>query len=178
MRTRVLLPTLIALSAVTALGNTAGSVEFTATTKPAKGKYAPRHVLAVWVTNSEGQFVRTLELYGRKRTKYLKTWAEQSKNNQVDAVTGATLKTHRVLTVAWDCRDTNGKPVPDGEYQIHMEFTDQNGQGPVTPPGHIKFTKGPQKASSTPGDLPFITQIELKYVPSKAAATLGIPKAE
>ena len=179
MRTRFLLPTLIALcAAATALGNTAGSVEFTATTTSAKGKYAPQHVLAVWVTNSKGQFVKTLELYGRKRMKYLKTWAEQSKKNQVDAVTGATLKTNRTHTVTWDCRDTKGALVPDGEYQIHVELTDKNGQGPVTPRGHIKFVKGPQETSSTPKDLPFLTKMELNYVPSEAAPTSAIPKEE
>jgi hypothetical protein len=179
MRIRLLLPTLMALSAVaTALGNTAGSVEFTATTKSAKGKYAPRHVLAVWVTNSKGQFVKTLELYGRKRMKYLKRWAEQSRNNQVDAVTGATAKTHRAHTVTWDCRDTKGALVPDGEYQIHVELTENDRQGPVTPPGHIKFAKGPREISSTPKDLPFLTTIKLKYVPSEAVPTSATPKEE
>jgi len=164
MRTHFLLSTFIALSAAAiALGDTAGSVEFTATTKSAKGKYAPRHVVAIWVTDSKGGFVKTLEVRGRKMKKHLRTWTAQSKNSEVDAITGATLKTHLAHTVTWDCRDIRGALLPDGEYQIHVELTDKNGQGPVTPPGHIEFTKGPQEISSTPKDLPFLTKIRLKY---------------
>ncbi len=156
-------------AAATVLGATDGSVEFTATTKPTTGDYAPRHVMAIWVTDSKGACVRTLEVYGQKYSKHLKTWARQSKASGVDAVTGATLKTHRTHTVTWDCRDAKGAPVPDGEYQVHVELTERNGQGPVTPPGHMTFTKGPQAATVTPKELPFLTQISLKYSPREAA---------
>jgi hypothetical protein len=154
-------------TATTVLGGTAGSVEFSVRTKPTKEKYAPRNVIAIWVTDSKGNFVKTLEVYGKKRKKYLKAWTKQSKKNEVDAVTGATLKKHKTHTVTWDCRDTKGNLMPDGDYQIHVEFTNKNGQGPTTPPGHIQFKKGSKSISLTPKKLPCFDKMTLKYTSHK-----------
>lgn len=153
---------LIAVS--TALGGeTNGSVEFTVTTKPTEGKYAPRHVFAVWVTDSEGNFVKTLKVLAKKRQKHLRTWAQYSQKNSVDAITGATQKIHSAHVVSWDCRDTEGNLMPDGEYQFYVEFADKNGQGPVTPPGHIQFKKGPKAISLKFEKLPYFDNMTLNY---------------
>ena len=48
-------------------GNTPGVVEFSVMTKPAGGKYAPRNVLAIWVADNEGNFVKTLDVQANKR---------------------------------------------------------------------------------------------------------------
>lgn len=166
MKWRVSIVMVLALSAVaTALGDTAGSVEFTVTTRPTRGAYAPRHVIAIWVTDGRGDFVKTLELCAQKRKRHLDAWARSSMNNAVDAVTGATLKAHRTHTVRWNCRDRKGNLMPDGAYQLHVEFTDTNGPGPVTPPRHIQFMKGPAAVSLTPGNLPFFEAMKLNYLP-------------
>ena len=157
-------------TATTVLGGTSGSVEFTVRTKPTKEKYAPHNVVAIWVTDSKGNFVKTLEIYGRKRKKYLISWTKQSKKNEVDAVTGATLKKHQTHTVAWDCRDNKGNLMPDGNYQLHVECTNKNGQGPTTPSGHIQFKKGSRAVSFTPKDLPYFDKMKLNYTPQKKSS--------
>ena len=144
-----------------------GPVKFSVETKRTKGKYAPKHVLAIWVTNAKGKFVRTLEVYGKKRRKYLKVWAKNSKKNTVDAITGATLKKHVPHNVVWDCRDARGKLVPDGAYHIHVEFTEVNGQGPVMPLRHVKFRKGAKPVSLKPKNTRNFVNIKLDYMPEK-----------
>ena len=145
-----------------------GPVKFSVETKRTKGKYAPKHVLAIWVTNAKGKHVRTLEVYGKKRMKYLKAWAKNSKNNTVDAITGATLKKHVPHNVVWDCRDAKGKLVPDGTYHIHVEFSEANGQGPMMALQHVTFQKGAKAISINPKDTPNFVKIKLDYTPEKA----------
>jgi hypothetical protein len=164
----------LALFAASAAGGeTAGSVEFSVTTRPTDGAYAPRHVIAIWVTDGKGAFVKTLELCARKQKRHLLSWARSSNQNEVDAVTGATIEAHRTHTVRWDCRDAGGNPVPDGEYQIQVEFTEKNGQGPATPPRHIRFSKGPKALSLTFEELPHFGKINLQYTPRDETPTPG-----
>jgi hypothetical protein len=146
--------------------STPGSVEFTVTTKTSGEKYAPRHVIAVWVTDSKGNFVRTLELRAREYVRHLRIWRKGSQGNTVDAITGASLRAHQSHKLVWDCKNAKGELVPDGEYRIHVEFTEKNGQGPVIPANHIRFTKGPKAVSLTPADLPQFVDMKLSYTPA------------
>ncbi len=49
--------------------STQGKGTLTFVTTATDGKYAPRHVLAVWVADSKGKFVKTLLVRARKRKK-------------------------------------------------------------------------------------------------------------
>lgn len=170
MKKMFLMPLLLSSFAVgSLLAATTGSVTFTVKTKPTKEKYAPRNVVAIWVTNAEGDFIKTLAVHAKKRKKYLKIWAKQSKKDITDAVTGATLKTDQLHTVKWDCCDVKGNPVADGDYEIHIEFTNGNKQGPVTPAGHIKFTKGAAATQVEPEKLPCFEMMKLDYTPNKGS---------
>jgi len=66
---------------------------------------------------------KTLKKRAANREQYLYTWRATSNQNVVDAVTGATLSSHETHRVTWDCRDTAGAVVPDGDYRIRVEFT-------------------------------------------------------
>ena len=169
MNTRLSTLTVIVLCSFSlmmcAMSNTAGSVEFTITTKPTTQRYAPQHVLAVWVTDTSGNFIKTLKIQGSREKYSLSTWMENSELNEVDAVATATLKTHQTHTITWDCRDTTGTVVNDGDYQIHVEFTEYNGQGPVTPADHIQFSKADESVSLTFDDLEYFYDIKLQYIP-------------
>jgi len=169
MNTRLLFLFLIVLFTLTpvmyAISNTAGSVEFTVTTKPTGEKYTPQHALAIWVTDSKGNFIKTLKIQGQKTKFFLSTWMTKAKPSEINAVTGATLKAHQIHTVTWDCRDALGNLMPDGKYQIHVEFTEKNGQGPVTPSDYIRFTKGTKPLSLTFDDLTYFYKMELHYTP-------------
>jgi len=150
----------------TLMAATEGSVSFTVKTIATDEKYKPFNVMAIWVTNSKGEFVKTLAYHADKRKKYLKVWKKQSDKNTTDAVTSATLSTHESRTVKWDCKDAKGNLVPDGEYEIHVEFSNANKAGPVTPDGYIKFTKGTKAVTLTPEKLPNFEGMKLEFTPA------------
>jgi hypothetical protein len=150
-----------------------GSAELTFTTTLFKGKYAPKHVLAVWATDSKGAFVKTVLLNAKSKKKYLKRWASESGKNYVDAVTSATLKKHGAVVARWDCRDAKGKVVPDGEYLLHVEMASGHKSAVTTPKTYIAFTKGPKAATARPKNLANMKALKLVYTPpggSKADA--------
>lgn len=96
------------------------------TTKTYFGRYAPSHVLAVWISNASGGFVKTLDEHGKGRASNLVTWRSASGGSTVDAVTGATLKSHGVVSANWNCTNAAGARVPAGAYQLHVEFAESN----------------------------------------------------
>ena len=169
MKFQIVFILLVLLSGTVVQGDSAkqGSVEFSVTTRASRGKYAPRHVLAIWVTDSKGKFVKTLALYARKRLKYLQAWSKQSGGNKADAITGATLRQHKAHVVTWDGCDASGKPMPDGEYCIRVEFSDHNKQGPLIPAGHIKFKKGSEPVSVDVNKLPCFDKMKVDYKPAE-----------
>ena len=126
----------------------------------------PKHVLAAWVTDAEGRFVRTLMRRGSRREGYLYSWGRSTARNTVDAVTGATVRSHRTHVVVWDGRDLAGSTVPDGSYAIRVEFTAAHEQGPLTPRDHIVFDKGPKEVNVRPADLAHFKNMSLTYRPT------------
>lgn len=110
------------------------TLTFTYTNLDNGGRYAPDNVNATWVTNSQGQFVRTLEEDGKRRQSHLTAWELSSGGNTVDAVTGATDSTFRTHHVSWNCLDVNRVPVPPGAYTMNVEFATDNNAGPSGPP--------------------------------------------
>ena len=139
------------------------------TTRTTGQNYAPKHVLAVWVADSQGRFVKTLRVMGDKKRGRLSAWRAVVANNAgavVDAVTGATERQHGTVSADWDCRDVRGKLVPDGWYQIMVEFSEGKARGPVTPPGHLRVQKGPEAYTASPKDLPYFAGLQVSYQPS------------
>ena len=115
------------------------------TTRPTpNGRYAPRNVVAVWVEDSNGNFVSTLMRFGSKRAKYLRAWNAVATDvsriaNMPNIIYGATRRTHGTLTALWDLKNVNGFEVADGSYTVRMELTDHksssasaNNEGLVT----------------------------------------------
>jgi len=121
-----------------------GVIELSFQTQAYKGKYSPRHVLAAWVVDAKDQHVRTLAIYGKKQAKRLGRWRKATGKKKPDAVTGATLRKHEPLTIIWDGTDKNGKPAPDGDYKIRLEYTETNRSGPAF---QVEVKKG-----GTPGE--------------------------
>lgn len=136
------------------------TVDFTTVTF--KGQYAPKNVGAVWITNDQDVFVKTLERWAVKRSKYLVKWKAVSGGNTVDAVTGATRSSHGPHSLTWDGTDVSGNLVPDGTYRVYMEFTEKNGAGPWT---SIEVVKGASPADITPADIAAFTGQHVTYTP-------------
>lgn len=140
----------------------AGELSVAFTTVSFGGKYAPDNVVAVWITDDNDVFVKTLGVWATKRIKYLATWIGASKANKVDAVTGATFMDHGPRAVGWDATGVDGKVVPDGVYRVHIEFTEQNSLGKVT---SVEFTKGPAPVDASPPDLPHFEDVHVTFTP-------------
>jgi hypothetical protein len=94
--------------------------------------YAPNNVGAIWVTDPQGGFVRTLAVWGPGYWTFAETWVKQSGGSRVDIVAGATRKNHRQPVEAdWDCRDKTGTRVAGGPYRLNVEFSEAEEQGPL-----------------------------------------------
>ena len=170
----------VALVALTALSTTSlfaqadGQVDFSVTTATYGGAYKPAHVLAIWVTDASGTFVKTLKRQAWGRRGYLTQWVANSEENAVDAITGATLTSHQAHNLVWDCTDVDGSLVPDGVYRIRVEFTEDNGTGKITPDTHIQFTKGPTATTVSPVDLPYFKSMSLDWTPAVVLPTYAL----
>ena len=127
---------------------------FKVTTTTMRGRYSPKHVLAIWVTDAQGKFVKTLAKHAFIRGRYLTGWNSAAAGNVVDAVTSATLNAHGTRTVTWNLTDVMKRPVPDGDYKLVLELTENDRTGVSTT---VPFSKGPTKAMITPPDAPSFT---------------------
>lgn len=93
------------------------------------GKYR-RPYVAVWIENADAKPVRFLTLWG-KQAKYHRDlrdfWVFTKRNTkQVDAVTGPT-RPAGAYTLEWDGNDDAGKPLPPGDYTVHIEVVREHG---------------------------------------------------
>jgi len=131
-------------------------------TSPTGGVYAPKHVVAIWVENAAGQFVKTLTAYAGVRASDLTNWETASGGNAVDAVSGATQVSHGAIYGNWNGTDSKGITVPDGSYRLCMELTDKNSTGNFS---FFLFTKGPTTETQKPADVPSFSSIVIKWVP-------------
>lgn len=119
------------------------STNFTVSTTTYSGHYAPRHVLAIWVENSSGTFVKTLVLNAAARKQYLTNWIKASAQNTTDASTGATLNAHSSHSVTWNLKDKSGTTVSNGSYKLCVEYTEDNATGKCS---RFDFTVGSSSA--------------------------------
>ncbi|MDD4970272.1 MAG: DUF2271 domain-containing protein [Paludibacter sp.] len=148
--------------------NTPGILNVTVTTSATTGaQYVPRNVLAIWVQNSSGAFVKTLLVYAQARISELTNWNASSGGNTVDAITGATQSSHAVRTCTWNGTNVSGVVVADGTYTLKMELTDKNATGNL---GTFTFVKGPAAQTQTPAAVPSFSAITIKWTPSVNSA--------
>jgi len=125
------------------------SIRVKVRTTPNGGRYAPRNIGAIWIENaSNGQFVRTLEVWASTRRRYLARWRASSGDNTVDAVTSATLSQHTTHDRTWMLDDQERCMFTAGSYKVRVEHTDYNGNGPLL---EVPFTMG-TPATITPAD--------------------------
>lgn len=127
-----------------------------------------RPYTAVWVEDAKGQSVKTIALWvqhdGHKWFKDIRRWwrkAGRDNPAMVDAISSATRPAGK-YRIGWDLSDDNGKPLPDGDYQLFIEVVREHGgrelirhkfslpgesfDSPLaatteTGPGHIRFTR-------------------------------------
>lgn len=127
------------------------SLSVTVTTSAPGGQFQPKNVGAIWVADSTGKFVKSLEVWANQRLNRLVAWNAATKSaglsgNKVDAITAATSSSHRTHNATWNCRDTKEQSVPDGSYRVYFEVADSNSGGPNY---FVTFSKGTQPAMAT-----------------------------
>lgn len=117
-------------------------------TTPAGGPYAPRNVVAVWVEDGGGNFVKTIGRWAGQRKQYLLQWTAKAGPNDADAVTSATRGDHlNFIQATWNLQNRQNVVVPDGTYTIRMELADSDGG--TTNEGTFTFVKGPNPQVQT-----------------------------
>jgi hypothetical protein len=162
------LSVIILLASITGLfAQTSGTLTVTATTSSAGGNFAPKNIVAMWIEDSQGNWVKTMLAYAATRKTHLNTWeaattAAGSPYNTVDAVTGATRSNHGTRTCTWNATDVNGNLLPDGDYTIWMELTDKNGTGNFS---SFTFTKDTIPLNLTPSNVPSFATISIIWEP-------------
>jgi hypothetical protein len=137
-------------------------LRFDVTTTSANGNYAPRNVGAIWVSDANDRFVKTLKVWANARRKHLNRWIAASGQNTTDAVTGATLSNHGARNATWDCSDVKHQPVPYGAYRMNVEFTERNGAGPTT---SIPFDRSPEAAPVSAADQGNFKGARIQWLP-------------
>lgn len=177
MRARTLVLATIAtltLGATAPPAGAAGSLTITYTTQPHGGPYAPRNIVAVWVTDAAGTFVKTIDRYAATRKSHLVAWTTAAGAADADAVSGATRTAHGQLTRTWDLTNRAGAEIPDGTYTVRLELADsnattagQNDQGTFT------FVKGPSPQTQSGLTSGGFTGVTLAYTPGAVSPTCG-----
>ena len=143
--------------------NTSGQLTVTATTLTTNGTYAPKNVVAMWIQDSSGKFVKTMLILGSARKAHLTNWVTATPvGNSIDAITGATQSSHGTRTCTWNATDALKKPVADGTYTVYMEMTESNTGTRV---GTFTFDKGPNAVTLTPVNLPNFININITWTP-------------
>jgi hypothetical protein len=152
---------------------TQGTLSVSTTTSSAGGNYAPRNIVAVWVTDTAGTFVKTLLAYAANRRTHLNTWeaattAAGSAFNITDAISGPTRTSHGTRTCSWNGRNFHQLDMPDGKYRIWFELTDKNSTGNYS---YYDFVKGPLPDIQAPTNVSSFSGISLAWQPSAVGYT-------
>ena len=169
---QLVLTIILSFTGIQIFAQTTGKLNVSVTTASTGGNYAPRNIVAIWIEDASGNFVKTLLANANTRITHLNTWetATSAKNtmyNRIDAITGATLSSHGTRTCTWNGTDYNKNLVIDGKYFVCMELTDKNATGNFS---KFAFTKGASN-SFTPSNVPSFSSINLLW---EASGTVDV----
>jgi len=147
---------------------TYGHLYISVSTSETGGNYAPRNIVAIWIENDNGEFIKTLMAYAQNRKTHLNIWQASTSTagvefNDVDAITGPTRNSHATRECLWNALDYNQNLMPDGVYHIWMELTDKNGTGNYS---SFSFNKGEEPEELTPDNVPSFSDISISWEPS------------
>lgn len=167
---------LVCLSANWVIAQTNGTLSVSVTTSSTGGNYAPRNIVAIWIEDNSGKFVKTLLAYANTRKTHLNTWEASTTTagsafNVTDAISGATQSNHATRNCQWNGKDYTGKLMADGDYKVRMELTDKNATGNIA---SFTFTKGPNAQNLTPANVPSFSSISINWTSSTTGINLEI----
>lgn len=157
---------ILAFSRTTTQAQTAGTLTFSVTTTEPAGNYYGDNVIALWVEDTSGTFVKTKIRYAGTRIQYLNKWITASSYNTTDAVTGPTRTSHGTLTFNWNASNVAGSLVADKYYRVYLQMSDANAAGQWT---YVQFEKGPNSVTLNPSNVGNFTNMQLVWTPTSAA---------
>jgi hypothetical protein len=144
------------------------------TTAPG-GFMAPMNKVAVWITTTNGIFVRTVGSWAHQIS-YLPVWMAAAGTADYDGNMGATRPNHStpspVIFENWDLKNKSGVVIPDGTYQIHFEVEDAGDKTYVD-----TFVKGSTPVTNTLAGTPYFKNISIVYLPLVVQNTLTVSSA-
>ena len=149
-----------------------GTLDFQVRTTTHNGEYAPENCFAVWICDENDNFIRTLVRKAWSYRQHLVKWNQMTGGNYQNSLpyplTGASYNSHVTTNVSWDLTDIDNQTLlPDGNYRVYVEFTENNSQGPTADGPWImyEFTKGPNAQSQFPADTQYFHDVELIFNP-------------
>ncbi len=145
----------------------AGTLQITATTTTKGGQYAPANVVAVWIEDSAGAFVKTIDRWSSVRTQYLLEWNAAAGVGDVDSVSGASRLDHATpLSFQWKLKGRDQQVIPDGTYTVRMESTESNSVNPnENNEATFTFEKGAAPQSQTGLSNGGFTNVSIEFTP-------------
>lgn len=165
------------LATLNSEAQTAGTFTFNINPVAHSGSYGSKYVVAIWIENSSGTFIKTkLERCSSKNLDHLATWTSKSASNVVDATTGATLTSYTPITVVWDGTNVSKAIVPDGIYKIWIELAWDNSKTTGKTVASYAFTKGTAAEKLDPVNSGLFTDISLNWVPVTTGADAVLQK--
>lgn len=174
----ILLGLILSQAAVHA--QTPGLLTFSFTSLPHTSYTASKHVMAIWIENAAGNFIKTrIRNVGNGTKDHLPAWAVKSggpANNALStlcnvsgASTGATLSAFSSHTITWDGTNAAGVMVPDGDYLVFIQETWNHGTA-GTATRSFSFTKGPTDVTLSPQADANFSNISLTWIAQNTSA--------
>jgi VCBS repeat-containing protein len=142
------------------------------------GNASKPNVVAVWVTKSDGTFVKTIHRYANTRKSSLSTWIGAAGSSDADAVMGPTRNNHfspSPMTVTWDLKDKSGVVVPDGNYLIKFECAEEVAGRKAH---SFTFVKDSVAGTRTNAGTTWFKNISIAYAPPGPANTAPVANAQ
>jgi hypothetical protein len=159
-------------------------------------RYAPKHVVAAWVTDSSNNLIQTvLNSTGPRKNRLVQWYAVTNSGANVKSVNGvssATINdyTNPTTTVTWNGKDISGNVVADGTYKFWLDFTecDNDAAHAGSLPANLKpepyreysFLKSTSSVVLNPADIQYngngtypITNVQVRFTPVPEPSTLA-----
>lgn len=159
---------------------TPGTASFGVRTVTYNGPYGPRNAGAIWVTDANNQFVKTIKIWASNYRYTLIRWIASSGQNTTGAITSASLNNHTLHNVQWDGRNWQNGEMPDGEYKFNIEFTEHNASAAnMGKYKQISFVKSPEPVNLTIPNDTYFRDMSLTWEPVVLDGTiLGVVRDE
>jgi hypothetical protein len=139
--------------------SSASSLVFDVTTSPVGGRYQPRNIGAIWVQDSSGKLVKSLEVWAGVRRRYLTQYSSALAGATIDVTASATLPSHRAHHAIWDLKNRSGAAAPPGTYTLVTEMTDGDMTGRSF---KVTFDTSAGAQTQTPANAPSFSSMMLQ----------------